>query len=422
MITRMTPSWPVPSDRIRELIRTVAQTVLDPPPERVRAVHDAMLEAMGHHRLITEEPALYAALQRVNEANIRQWVLANVHAPGERVAPYAGAEAFEVGRDLVRRGLDSGVLDSYRTGQAAAWQWWMDSCFDVAADRDELREVLAVTSRSITTFIDDLIQTVAVQVDAERHELTHGTHAERMAAITLLLEGAPLPRARAETQLGYPLTGDHTAAIIWTEAPLQSAPPAPGEPSSQLDRAADALMRASGVTRRLVVVPSATSLWVWLPTARAAADEDVLPALAGAPDVGIAIGPPGHDLDGFRRSHVDAATTQRFVSRLATAGRVARFRDIQVAALLTADLPKAEEFVNDVLGPLATAPPEIRHTVSTHVRERFTISRTAEKLYTHRNTVIRRLARADEMLPVPLADNVVAVAAALEIVALRTGV
>lgn len=418
-MTTMDPSWPKLSRRVRELIRQAAETALDPPLERMQDIHDAMLNGIGH-RMIAEEPALYAALQRVNDANVRQWLTANVNAPGERVAPYVGAEAFEVGRDLVRRGLDSGALDSYRTSQAAAWRWWMATCFDVTDNPAELRELLDLTSLSITTYIDDTIEAVALQVDAERDELTRGTHAERMAAVTLLLEGAPIPRARAESQLGYPLTDHHTAAVIWTEVPLDSHPPAPGEPSSQLDRAADAFMRASGVTRRLVIVPSASSLWVWLPTAQVAADRDIADALADAPSVRIAIGRPGSDLEGFRRSHLDAATTQRVVSRLAATSKVARFQDIQLAALLTTDLHKTEEFLNDVLGPLATADPEIRHTVSVFVREQFNTTRTAERLFAHRNTIIRRLAKADELLPRPLADNIVPVAAALEIIHLQT--
>ena len=38
----------------------------------------------------------------------------------------------------------------------------------------------------------------------------------------------------------------------------------------------------------------------------------------------------------------------------------------------------------------------------------------AAKLFTHRNTVVRRLARAQELLPVELSRNAIAVAAALE--------
>ena len=46
-------------------------------------------------------------------------------------------------------------------------------------------------------------------------------------------------------------------------------------------------------------------------------------------------------------------------------------------------------------------------------------SAAAEKLYTHRNTVERRLARVDQLLPAPLADNAASVVAALMLVQLR---
>ncbi len=40
-------------------------------------------------------------------------------------------------------------------------------------------------------------------------------------------------------------------------------------------------------------------------------------------------------------------------------------------------------------------------------------------MFTHRNTIERRLARADQLLPVPLADNAASVVAALMLVELR---
>ncbi|WP_316767759.1 helix-turn-helix domain-containing protein [Streptomyces sasae] len=53
--------------------------------------------------------------------------------------------------------------------------------------------------------------------------------------------------------------------------------------------------------------------------------------------------------------------------------------------------------------------------MATYLSEQCSSTRTAERLFTHRNTVLRRLARADDLLPRPLADNVTAVAAALEV-------
>ncbi|GAB2635551.1 hypothetical protein GCM10027068_13820 [Prescottella soli] len=47
--------------------------------------------------------------------------------------------------------------------------------------------------------------------------------------------------------------------------------------------------------------------------------------------------------------------------------------------------------------------------------EQCSTTRTAERLYIHRNTVVRRLARADELMPRPLASNPIVVGAALEV-------
>jgi DNA-binding PucR family transcriptional regulator len=68
----------------------------------------------------------------------------------------------------------------------------------------------------------------------------------------------------------------------------------------------------------------------------------------------------------------------------------------------------------DTLGDLRHADPATQEAVLTYVHELGNTIRTAERLVTPRNTVLRRLARADELLPRPLAENVVGVGAALE--------
>jgi DNA-binding PucR family transcriptional regulator len=131
------------------------------------------------------------------------------------------------------------------------------------------------------------------------------------------------------------------------------------------------------------------------------------------------VGRPGTDVDGFRRSHLDAATTQRMLARLTSPQQVARYQDVQLVALLTSQPTAVDEFLGDVLGGLLTAEPDVQQTVLTYVRELGNASRTAERLYTHRNTVLRRLARADDLLPRPLADDVLGVGAALEVLRWR---
>ena len=58
-------------------------------------------------------------------------------------------------------------------------------------------------------------------------------------------------------------------------------------------------------------------------------------------DIRVAIGRPATGLDGFRRTHVDALTTQRMLSRLVSSWPVARYDDIQLVALMTTDPNRA---------------------------------------------------------------------------------
>jgi len=402
----VTTSWPAPSAAVRELFRRGAEVALDPRADWVTELHTAALSSAGM-RPVAEDPVLAEGTRRANIANLLHWAAANVQRPGERVPVDLGPEVLDGARDLVRRGLDHSGLDAYRTAQGVAWRRWMEICFELTSDTAELRELLDVSARSITTFIDDTVAAVSSRMAAERAELTRGAHAERRATVSLLLEGAPVGRARAETQLGYGLAGPHTAVIVW------SGPGGAG--SEQLEAAAEATMRASGAARRLTVVAGAAALWVWLPVGSAPDVPALTAGLAEAPDVRVAVGRPGGDVDGFRRSHLDAATTQQMMARLTSPQQVARFEDVQLVALLTAEPTRVAEFLTDTLGDLQGADADTRDTVLGYVRELGNASRTAERLYTHRNTVLRRLARADDLLPRPLADNVVAVAAALEV-------
>lgn len=406
----VTSEWPTPSPAVRELFRRGAELALDPRAEWVAELHTAALSGSGM-RPVAEDPVLAEGARRANRANLLRWAAANVQRPGERVTVDLGPEVLEGARDLVRRGLDHRGLDAYRTAQAVAWRRWMDICFQLTADTAELRELLDVSARSISTFIDDTVAAVSARMAAERAELTRGAHAERRAAVSLLLEGAPLSRARAEAQLGYGLTGPHTAVVVWSDAA--------GAGSDQLEAAAEAAMRAGGATRRLTVVAGAAALWVWLPIGRAPEADAVAAGLAGAPDVRVAVGRPGVDVEGFRRSHLDAATTQQMLDRLTSPQQVARYEDVQLVALLTSAPDRVEEFLTDTLGGLLGAEAVTRDTVLVYVRELGNATRTAARLFTHRNTVLRRLARAEELLPRPLAENTIAVAAALEVLRWR---
>ncbi|MBS4100404.1 helix-turn-helix domain-containing protein [Tsukamurella paurometabola] len=405
----MDSSWPRPDRRIATLIREVAERMLASTDAAVEELTAAAHES-ADYRTVLDDPQLVAADRRMNKTNMVHWLSGNLQDPGARVPPSTDPDILQFARDVVRRGLDMHDLGSWRGAQHGAWSAWVDECFAVTTDLDELRELMKVSERSMATFIDDSIAALDEYVEQERAELSRGASAERHATVQLLLEGAPIARDRAEARLGYALTGSHLAAIVWSDTSDEAA---------RLDAAAEALMRVCPANRRLTLNASASALWVWVPAETAPSVEAAEVALADRAGIRVALGRPGRDLEGFRRSHLDALAAQRVLARVGSARRVVRYEDVALISVLTADMAQADQFVADTLGDLAAADAVLRDTALTYVRERFNASAAAEKLYTHRNTVERRLARVDQLLPAPLADNAASVVAALMLVQLR---
>lgn len=401
-------SWEPPSPRVRELIRQGARRALDPPEEWLRELDEATLS--GPHRAqISDDPVLAAATRRANRSNLLFWASANIDRPGARVAPNIGDVPVGVARDLVRRGLNESALDAYRAGQGVAIRRWIGICLTLTSDVGELRELLDVSCRSITAFVDDTIAAVTELIAEQRDELAQGTHAERRETVSLLLYGAPIPGARAEQRLGYRLTGRHTAAILWTEE-AHAAPAA-------LARVTDLIAASAADPQPLTVLAGDATRWMWLhgrPDPAMLRDE-----MAAEPGVRVAVGSIGEDLAGFRRSHIDALTVQRMLVRLASPQQLATHDEVELVALVTSDVEAADGFVRRVLGELAHAEPEIREAARVFIAARCNASHAADRLYIHRNTLLRRLAHADRLLPRPLADDVLSIGTALEVLRWR---
>ena len=398
--------WERPSDRIRELIRHGAELVLNAQSEWLEEMDQATLSVANVQEL-ADDPVLNAATRRSTRANLLHWAAANVSDPGAPVPANIGPEPLAIARDLVRRGLSESALQAYRVGQNVAWQRWMAIAFALTSDPDELRELLDVSARSLFEFVDATIAGIAEQIQVERDELTRGSHAERREAVALILDGAPISKHRAEARLGYGLDQIHTAAVVWGE---------PDCDSSQLDRATEALVDGADAQRPLSVIASAATRWVWIP-GKVAPDlgrlEEVMDRIPG---VRVAVGSTARGIEGFRRSHLDAVTTQRMLVRLNSTQRVAGFKDVELVCLISQDPDRADQFVKQTLGKLATAAPDLRAAVLTFVNEQCNASRAAARLYTHRNTLLRRISRAEQLLPRPLNENSVQVAVALDMV------
>ena len=403
--------WQRPSPRVGELMQAGVQQILDAPGEVLEELLDDIDAATltGQEPALVEDPALVAALRRSNRANFRFWAESVRRDPGAEIPPNTGPEPRVIARDLTRRGLfDERALEAWRMGQNMAWRRWMTVAFSLTRDPDELVELLDYSARSLFAFVDATAALTLAEMRNERERLTQGSQAERLETVTLIIEGAPIGRALAETRLGYRLGRSHLAAIVWSNEP---------EPDvGALDQTAEALATAVGARRPLTVTASVGTLWVWVPSDDQPDLQSIDAVLDSHADVFVALGSPAHGVDGFRRSHLEALATQRLLMR-ARQMRIASWDSVQLVAMLSQDEPRAREFLGHTLGGLADADPQLRETVRVYLREQSNAPRAAKVLFTHRNTVLTRIARAERLLPRPLSHNSLEVAVALELAA-----
>lgn len=400
-----------PSPRVRELFRAAATKMQEHSVE----IADEMWAAGQrdlHERAVAEDPILSATDRVFCASTLAHWLLANIDDPGCRVEPTMIPDSKHYARDLALRGMDAREIEAWRAAQRVWWSAWLRFCFATTDDKDELRELVEVSGNSLVTFTDDSIATVTAYIEEVRTELAEGPEIERMATVQLLLRGAPITRSRAEAQLSYALTGSHVAAILWGDS---------HDAFGGLEEAAERVMRAAGATHRLTIVAGTATLWMWIPASATPPKTALDEIVADIPHVRIALGRAARDVHGFRRSHADAEAAQGLLRRLRSGCRAARFEDVQLVSLLTNDVAEARQFVADTLGGLATADQVLRETARVFIAEQFNTSKAADRLFAHRNTVDRRLARVDELLPRPLAQNPAAVDAALALVELQSG-
>jgi len=392
------------SPQAADLVRQIARAILDEPADLMAAVHPAVSAAADEP--LRSEPTLAAEVAASTRSNVLHWAAGIARDPGGRVPANLSPEVLGIAREAFRRGIEQTVYTTYHAGQNVVQAYWMRSAFTLSSDPAVLRQVLEAGSQSVAGFVEDMVEALSEQLRRERAELARGSHARRFEVASLILDSAPITTGRASIQLGYDLQRRHTAAVLWTDPrrPDQAA----------LARAAEALGPATGARQVLTVIASSSSVWAWLAAAGDTGTGALTAATAQYPAVRAAVGPTAAGVDGFRRSHFDAVATQRLMARRPDL-RVARFADVQLVALALEDEQRAREFVARTLGSLADAEGELRDTMCVYIGEQFSAARAARALYTHRNTILNRLQRAERLLPFPLAGHGLEVGVALEI-------
>jgi DNA-binding PucR family transcriptional regulator len=396
------------SIEVAERIREIAQRQLDRVDEVTAEAQAAVVSVAP---LLAEDPALYAESLTSTRANTIRFLTLMVSDPCQPIPGDPPPEAVDIARSVMRRGADTElVVLTYRAGQNVFWESWIDAAAELVSDRDELVEVLRVSSVLLPSYIDKVLASVLARAEEEREELLRGGLARRAETVRMILDDVPIDAQRASELLGYELSQTHTCVVLWSEDAVEQG---------TLDRVAHTLAHAVGARRPLVLPATATALWAWIGTTGEpdlahlhAAMDDVEPAIRAA------AGPSCLGLAGFRRTHDGAVATQGLVAGTGAGERLTTYRDVEVTALVAQDPRRMTDFVRTTLGPLAgrdAAAARLRETLRTYLREGESAPRAAQRLYTHRNTVLQRVARAEELLGHPIADRRLELALALEL-------
>ena len=403
-----TPSpWPRPSEAVRELMRKGAELAQALPPEWVERLNQSLFSSPEDARLL-EDPVILASCRRANRAELLHWANANLQRPGEPVEPYVSADMVDTARELARRGLSELLMNVARSTQNAAWDLWMKMAFSLTQDPVVLEEFLKVSSRSISEFIDSNMRVVTQIILEEKSAHAHDDPVDKRSLVSRLLDGRDVDAEQFGRRLGYSLAQRHHACLVWSETPDAEIRP--------LEDMARALAQLTGMVAPLIVFAGTATLWAWSSAAKPL-DLNLLQGVTRQfPKIRAAIGSAGAGMNGFRRSHLEALTTQRLMGRLAGSPAVATIDQVRMVSLMTQDARAARQFVLSTLGRLATEPTVLQHSLHAFLANGCNITQTAEVLGTHRNTLLRRLERAQDLLPVPLADHRIQIAAALELV------
>jgi DNA-binding PucR family transcriptional regulator len=386
------------------IIRRGAEVALASLDDMSTKIRDQHLLAAGMEE-IAADPVLSAASLRAIRATVGHWTAAVMERPWDPVSPAADPDSLRMARDLVRRGLSDSILTAYRVGQVDAWRAWVTITTELTDDIELIRVVLDHTAGSIGDFNERTLAVVRKVVEEERAELLRGVLPGRREMVELLLDGAPVHPDRASTRLGLDVRKPLTALVVWTLAADAD--------QSALEEVVEYVARTPERSRHVVMFPSTGVAWMWV-SGRAPEVKDIERAVHPWPGLRVAIGETRTGTEGFRASHRSAMAVQRLISRSGLR-QVARADDTRLAALLSRYGDEAADFARIVLGDLATAPADLLLTVRTYLEELGNVKQTAERLYTHRNTIVRRLEKADALLPRPLAERPLDTAAALEL-------
>jgi hypothetical protein len=242
--------------------------------------------------------------------------------------PFAVGEAVWAARLGI--GLES-LLQTFRICHRQKLDEVMEEAEARIADTEVRSAAIRRAHRWLFTYFDWITPVVTEGYQRERDAQLRGRERRKRLFVRRLLDGEAVDQG----ELGYGIDQEHIGVVAW---------------GADAEQALMALADATGGSV-LVTTGSDNAAWGWIGgrAIRLQGAEAIAELLQS--DTYVALGAPGHGLEGFRATHRQALEAQR-VARLLDA-RVTRFEDVEFVALTTQNLQMARAFVHRRLGPLA---------------------------------------------------------------------
>ena len=394
-----------------KVVAQSAAAVVGRLDQRMPELTGSILEMLvGEIEELREDAFLLQLLRDSIDGNVATVFSAIRHAiPIEKVElPTA---AVEHARRLAQRGTTvNALVRAYRLGHKAVLDGVLD---EIAASDLEPPLSLAVFRQiSEVTFgyIDWITQQVVSTYQSERDRWMENQNSMRALQVRELLDGADLDIDAVTTAIRYPLRRTHVGVVLWRDE-------ADGcDDSTPMERFVEQLAESVGARESaLYISVDRMTGWAWIPLVADDPADVVCRICAFAASrtnvPRLAVGNPLPDVEGFRRSHQQAQEAHAVaIASGSNARRVTAASDpgLAAAALMGNDLPAAQAWVGEVLGPLASCTENderLRDTLRVFLCAGSSFKAAAEELHLHSNSVKYRVHRALERRGRPISDG-----------------
>ncbi|WP_051022056.1 PucR family transcriptional regulator [Nocardia pneumoniae] len=418
-----------------------AATRPSPDPDQVRDwlaeyVYETM-RAETLDRIVTRlDDVIIARIPELADRDMRRDLAASTRAHARIVLSRLTSDAFEFSlpeeahafaRSVARRGFELRLLlRVYHVGMEAVLDYMTEVIEQRQAPPEIERVVLMRLFERATKWMGRSVELLTETYMEEREQVLRAALNRRAETVRAVLDGDDVDLEQASVRLGYRLSQQHLAFLLWTDEPTGEPD---GEATGMLDRLAARLAASLGSARVLTVPSGASAVWAWagLDDPERAAElavpgevERIVAAHVESP-VRVAFGVPGGGIPGFRRSHREAVAARNVAERAPTGGRVTGYRTVEIAYLAGADDAAMRGLVRRELGPLAAGDAttaRLRETLHAYLRSHRSPEATAKLLGVHKNTVRYRMQRIEHLLGFTIEDRRLPLEIALTCVAI----